>query len=174
MTGSPPVPRAVRAALRPQSPKCYRHCREPVRGYAIQSRLGGFWRLYACPGGAVSVTAYVERTARDPSPKVREFLRDRSVPPTLVTWHDLRLATRHGPELGRTAERVLARARPPSTIRVVYWRLYPFRGRDGAERRLFVCRRHGVARPVFFVDSSSASRPTCPVCAKQDRSAPNR
>ena len=174
MTGSSAIPRAVRAALRPQSPRCYRHCHKPVRGYAVWSRLPGFWRMYVCPGGAVSVTAYVERTARDPSPKVREFLRDRCIPPELVTRHDLRLATRHGPELGRTAERILARAGPANTIRVVYWRLYPFRGRDGVERRLFVCRRHGAAHPVFFIDSSSALRSSCPACAKRDKSAPER
>ena len=174
MTASHVIPRAVRAALRPDAPRCYRHCRQPVRGFALPSRLPGFWRVYACPRGAVSLTAYVERTARDPTREVREYLRQRAVPPALVTRHDLRLATRHGPELGRAAERILTRALPPRTLRVVYWRLYPFRGRDGVERRLFVCRRHGAARPVFFVDSTHVSQARCPVCARRKRSTVGR
>ena len=174
MTVSRVIPRAVLAALRPQAPRCYRHCQQPVRGFAFPSRLPGNWQIYACPRGAVSVTAYVERTTGDPTRKVWEVLRHRAVPPALVTHHDLRLATRHGPELGRTAERVLARIRPPRTLRVVYWRLYPFRGRDGVERRLFVCRRHGAARPVFYVDRAGASRGECPICARGKRSTSNR
>lgn len=170
MTRPRAIPRAVRVALRPRAPRCYRHCHRPVRGFTLPSRLPGFWQMYACPGGAVSVTSYVERTTGDPTRDVQEFLRGRTVPSTLVTRHDLRLATRHGPELGTVAERALARMRSPNTIRAVYWRLYPFRGKDGVARRLFVCRRHGPSGPVFFVDSADAPRGDCPVCSRRNRS----
>jgi hypothetical protein len=165
------VPRVVASALASPGGMCYRHCDRPVRGRRISSALPGTWTVRACPSGVVSVTTYAERSGRDPTSVVRTALRKWSVPPTLVRSWDLRTATRHGPELGRAAERLLARSAPPRKVRVVYWRVYPYRARDGTARRLFVCLRRKHASPVFFGGDPARAAAVCPVCARRPRGA---
>ncbi|MCL4309015.1 MAG: hypothetical protein M1126_06650 [Candidatus Thermoplasmatota archaeon] len=133
----------------------------------MRSSLPGIWSIRACPSGVVSVTTYAEWGSRDPTPRVRRTLRGWSVPASLVRARDLRVATRHGPELGRAAERFLARSRPRRDVRVVYWRVYPFRARDGSDRRLFVCYRRKHATPVFFVQDPKDTSWRCPICARR-------
>ena len=169
-----PLPRTLQAALAAPGGRCYRHCERPIRTRRFPSPLPGTWQVRACPAGVVSVAVYTEWARRDPSPDVLRLLRDHTVPQSLVHPRDLRLATRHGPELGTAAERFLARARPRRAIRVVYWRVYPFRGRDGTERRLFVCLRARHRGPVFFAAPSSATAAHCPACAALRRPTPRR
>jgi hypothetical protein len=170
--GAPP--RALVAALESTGAKCYRHCDRPLRTRRLRSRLPGVWRVRACPSGVVSVTDYIEWTRRDPTWDVGVQLRRWTVPPTVVRSRDLRLATRHGPELGRAAERLLGSVRPTRGVRVVYWRVYPFRGKDGTERRLLVCLRRTHSSPVFFASAPSADSWGCPVCARRSPPAGTR
>jgi hypothetical protein len=175
MTRRGAVPRVLQTALAVPGGKCYRHCDRPIRTRRLRSSLPGTLQVRACPSGVVSVTVYAEWTGRDPTESVRRTLRRWTVPPSLVRSWDLRLASRRGPELGRVAERYLAARRPNRPVRVVYWRVYPFRNRAGAERRLFVCLRRRHRSPVFFAASPTAPSPGCPVCARraygrQDRS----
>jgi hypothetical protein len=137
----------------------------------MKGTLPGVWHVRACPSGVVSVTTYVEWTQRDPTRAVRSMLRRWTVPQSLVRSWDLRLATRHGPELGRAAERLLGGRR---AVRVVYWRVYPFRGRDGTERRLFVCLRRAHRTPVFFSSAPTAKAGNCPLCARDSGRAPRK
>ena len=160
------VPGVLRAALESPGGTCYRHCDRRLRTRRVSSRLPGVWTVRACPSGVVSVTTYAEWTRRDPTPAARSTLRRWTEPKTLVRAWDLRLATRHGPELGRPAERFLASVRPSRGVRVVYWRVYPFRARDKTERRLFVCFRRSHGSPVFFGASPEARTWGCPVCAR--------
>jgi hypothetical protein len=160
------LPRVLQSALASPGGSCYRHCDCPTKDRRVRSPLPGTWHVRACPSGVVSVTLYAEWTRRDPTRAVQNALRRWTVPPSLVRARDLRLATRHGPELGRAAERWLAAVRPARGVRVVYWRVYPFRARDGSERRLFVCFRRAHREPVFFVSSPTAKSWGCPVCAR--------
>jgi len=168
------LPPTLRAALESRGGKCYRHCDRPVRSRRFSSRLPGTWHVRACPSGIVSVTTYAEWTRRDPTRTARRAFRRWTVPPSLVRLRVLRIATRHGPELGRAAERELAATRPPRGVRVVYWRLYPFRARDGTERRLFACFRRTHPSPVFFASSPAAKTWGCPVCARRRASSVGR
>ncbi|HLN50473.1 MAG: hypothetical protein ACLQD9_08145 [Thermoplasmata archaeon] len=168
------LPPTLEAALETTGAKCYRHCDKPLRIRRLRSRLPGFWSVRACPSGVVSVTDYVEWTRRDPTVGVGIQLRRWTFPSTLVRSRDLRLATRHGPELGRAAERLLASARPARGVRVVYWRVYPFRAKNGTERRLFVCFRRTHPSPVFFASAPSAASWGCPVCARRRTAAAKR
>jgi len=158
------IPRVLAPALAAPVGRCYRHCDQPVRPRRIPSRLPGQWTALACPSGVVSLTRYAEWTARDLVPDVRATLRRWTVPPSLVRRWDLRRATRGGPELGRTAERFLARSDPPRGVQVVYWRVYPFQARDGTPRRLFVCLRPHPAGPAFFAANPETGTPACPRC----------
>ncbi len=167
--GAAPPPPAVRKALEPAAPRCYRHCTAPVGARRIRSTLPGTVTVYACPGGAVSVATYAEWSRRDPSSAFRRFLVGRTLPRSLVQEVDLRGATRHGPELGLPAERALRRAASPRSVLVVYWRVYPSKDPDGTERRLFVCYRHGRAEPIFFRAPTDADRPRCPRCGPGGR-----
>jgi hypothetical protein len=168
------VPPAIRSALQPAAPHCYRHCNRLVRPVSLASSLPGHWQVYSCPGGAVSVVSYVHSSRADPTPRVRAYLLRHTLPRSLVTRRDLRVATRHGPELGPSSERWLTRAGPSRVVRVVYWRVYPFTGRDGLERRLFVCFRHGKARPVFFPFRATDRHAFCPVCGQRTTRAAHR
>jgi hypothetical protein len=163
------APAVVRRALESPGGKCYRHCEQPIRIHRFSSRLPGTWQVRACPSGVVSVSVYTEWTRRDPTPAVKRQLGRWTVPRSLVRNWDLRVATRHGPELGRAAARALASARPTRGIRVVYWRVYPFRARDGSERRLFVCFRRKHRSPVFFAAPPSATGGNCPECTRRAR-----
>lgn len=175
MTRSGTVPRMLQVALASPGGRCYRHCKGPIRTRRLRSPLPGLWQVRACPSGVVSVTTYTEWTRRDPTGVVRRTLRRWTAPPSLVRSRDLRLATRHGPELGRAAERLLAATRPSRGVRVVYWRVYPFRGRDGSERRLFVCFRRVHRSPVFFARAPTAKSWDCPGCARKgSRSSASR
>ena len=165
MTRRAALPSVLRAAVAAPGGKCYRHCDRPIRLRRVPSRLPGEWLVRACPSGVVSVTAYVEWSGRDPTRSVETTLRRWTSPPSLLRKWDLRLATRHGPELGRAAERFLAAApRSRRSVKVVYWRLYPFRARDGTERRLFVCFRKSHRTPVFFAASPTSNEWSCPRC----------
>lgn len=155
MRSTPRLPPALRAALRAGGGTCYRHCTNATRVTEIASALPGLWQVMACPSGVVSVVSYTELGQNDPSSRVQAALRGWAFPPSLVHRRDLRLATRHGPELGSRAERWLATAPPGRKVRVVYWRVYPSKGTDGAERRLGVC--FGQHRsPVFFLGSPAS------------------
>ncbi len=165
MTRAGSLSPTLRAALASPGGKCYRHCDGPVRSAVLRSRLPGRWAVRACPAGVVSVTSYTERTRSDPTAAVRAQLRRWTVPASLVRRFDLRIASRHGPELGLAAERLLAGTRPARPVRTVYWRVYPFRGRDGRERRLFVCRRRAHDGPVFYAGPADGSA-SCPVCRR--------
>jgi hypothetical protein len=171
MTRRGAVPRLLQAALAAPGATCYRHCDRPIRTRAVRSRLPGIWQVRACPSGVVSVTSYTEWTRRDPTEDVRRQLRRWTVPSSLVRGWDMRLATRHGPELGRAAERRLAADRPKRPIRAVYWRVYPFRARDGSERRLFACFRRAHRSPVFFAASPTTPANACPVCHRRSSTA---
>ena len=171
MTRGRPLPRGLVVALRPASAKCYRHCGLPVRAHRLTSVLPGLLEVYTCPAGVVSLTSYAEWSRSDPTARLSAYLKSHTVPAALLKRRDLRGATRHGPELGRVAERLLARSRPRRPVRVVYWRVYPFRGRDGAERRLFACLRHGARAPVFFASPSTGTVKDCPTCARAKRTA---
>ena len=174
MTRPGSLPQVLRAALGATGTRCFRHCDRPAVGRVMSSPLPGRWSVYACPSGVVSVTSYAEWSNRDPTPQALSFLRRRTVPPSLVRPRDLRLATRHGPELGRAAERAMASRRPSTDVRVVYWRVYPFPARDGREQRLFVCRRKLHARPVFYAGPAEARGARCPVCATESTTRRSR
>jgi hypothetical protein len=163
------VPPILRSALRSPGGKCYRHCDRPVRVRTISSVLPGDWQVRTCPSGVVSLTSYAEWSRRDPTRAVRRILEGWTAPRKLVRAWDLRLATRHGPELGRAAERFLATSGTAKVVRVVYWRVYPFRARDGSERRLFVCLRRTHRAPVFFAAPTTSDSRTCPVCGRTAR-----
>jgi len=163
------VPRALRTPLESVGGRCYRHCDRPVRLRRVRSTLPGIWHIRACPSGIVSVTSYAEWGRSDPTESVRRTLRRWTVPPSLVRSWDLRTATRHGPELGRSAERFMLHSGSASGVRVVYWRVYPFRARDGTERRLFVCFRRSHSGPVFFAGSPASETRECPVCSVRAR-----
>ncbi|MCI4372289.1 MAG: hypothetical protein L3K02_01395 [Thermoplasmata archaeon] len=158
------VPPILRRALRPATPHCYRHCDRPLRGRTVPISAPGWLCVYACPGGAVSVVTYHEWAKTDPTPTLLRFARSHTSPSTVVRRWDMRLAGRHGPELGVTAERFLAKARPIRPVRVVYWRLYPFKKKDGSAFRLFACFRHGVGAVQFFVAPRESQSPPCPRC----------
>ena len=166
------LPPALRDSLRVRGGSCYRHCQEAIRVREIAGGSPGLWQVMACPSGVVSVVSYSEFGPSDPSSRVLSALRRWTRPPSRVRRRDLRLATRHGPELGPRAERWLAHARPGEKVWVVYWRVYPVKGPDGVERRLGVCFRHPRS-PVFFLGAPDSPTWGCPDCPPASRPSPS-
>ena len=163
------LPRSLRDALRPGPARCYRHCDRPVRLRPIATGGPGLWRVHACPSGVVSLVTYTEWTDRDPSVGVRTVLRRWTRPANRVRTADLRLATRHGPELGIVAERVLARDPRRRPIRIVYWRVYPFQGPDGRDHRLFVFFFNYKGFTLIYTAPADGGTTLCPGCALRTR-----
>lgn len=152
-------------ALRASEGRCYRHCDQGVRARTAATPLPGVFQVLACPSGVVSVAMYSEWSRRDASRSVAAFLRTRTRPASLVRATDLRLATRHGPELGPRAERLLERDPRRRPVRVVYWRVYPFQDAKGVDQRLFVCHRRAHTSPLFYAAPSEGGERACPGCA---------
>jgi hypothetical protein len=144
---------------------CLRHCREPTEVHPFRwgpQRMG--W-LYSCPAGAVS-TAVVEGGASWPSPNAfARFIRSSLLTRAPVRVRDFRAASRYGPELGSEIERGGPSSEPRPPLRLIYWRLYPWKVR-GQPRSLFVCFRHGEGTVRFFVADPTPGNRGCPECAR--------
>jgi hypothetical protein len=140
---------------------CLYHCAGRTRPRPISNGRGTLGWVYVCPGGTVSTVAFLG-IGRRPSPaRIRRYLQSRTKPPERVQLDDLRSATRHGPELGRAAERWAARPGAPGPLHLLYWRRYP-RKRGRRYSYLYACFRHGAGEVRFYVAPSSPEAPPCP------------
>lgn len=151
---------------------CLYHCTKRTRPRPIGSARVSIGWVYACPGGAVSTVTFVGG-ARRPSPtRIRRYLRDRTERSEHVRLWDLRSATRHGPELGRVAERWVGGLGKQAPIYLLYWRRYPRKvGRRYSF--LYACFHHGAGEVRFFAAPKSSRQPACPFC-RRTNPAPRR
>jgi hypothetical protein len=160
MTPSPAGPETFVVA---PSGKCLYHCSGRTRPRAIgQSPESTGW-VYACPGGTVSTVAFLGGTRRPSPARVLRYLQSRTVGSERVRPQDLRAATRHGPELGRAAERWVRGFRGGAPIRLLYWRRYP-RRRGRRYSYLYACFRHGSGEVRFYPAPGERKTPPCPFC----------
>jgi len=151
------------------SGSCLYHCSSPTRPHVIEGTQGPIGWVYTCPGGTVSTVEFFGGVRR-PSPTVaRRYLQTRTERSERVRLRDLRAATRHGPELGRAAERWVAGPGTGAPLHVLYWRRYPRKiGRRYSY--LYACFHHGPGEVRFYPALSSRTLPLCPFCP--DESVP--
>ncbi len=151
----------LRAAVPATGGPCFGHCKAPTRAHPVSLGAGGPAWVYACPEGVVSVVIAAGERRPDPA-TLRSALRARTRPPSTVRLRDFRSASRYGPELGRPSERALARSGRP--IRLLYWRVYPWKVGD-RPYSLFACFRHGPSGIRFYAAERVPKQPPCPFCS---------
>ena len=102
--------------------KCFRHCDKLTSMKAILQDSNRVLGAYICPDGFVSQVVYFSQ-----KPDLNWFndTISNQVGADNFTTNDVRLATRHGWELGREALQTLEKQLGPNpSIREVYWTRY--------------------------------------------------
>ncbi|MFQ6074930.1 MAG: glutaredoxin family protein [Candidatus Bathyarchaeia archaeon] len=142
--------------------RCRRHCDRPASYVDLGLDSEDVVGAYVCPDGYVSRVVYF---SVDPDIDwFRGFLSSQ-VGEGIVKDRDLRIATRHGWELGDEALAETREISPEGVVREVYWTVYP---KTEAERRrgVFLCSyprgEKGCGR-LFIQDIRAKSR-LCPRC----------
>jgi hypothetical protein len=144
--------------------KCLYHCTGRTRPRAIRNSRGPIGWVYTCPGGTVSTVAFLGGDRRPSPARTRRYLQLRTMRPERVRSTDLRAATRHGPELGRSAEQWIKNRDAGAPIHVLYWRRYP-RKTGRRYSYLYACFQHGPGEVRFYPSAGARGTPACPFCA---------
>jgi hypothetical protein len=146
-----------------QSGTCLYHCKGETRPHPIAGSHGPIAWVYTCPGGTVSTVAFVGGSRRPSPSRVQRYLQSRLARPERIRPRDLRAATRHGPEMGRAAQRWIGGPGAGQPIRLLYWRRYPKKmGRRYSY--LYACFRHGPGEVRFYPGQGSLHAGQCPFC----------
>jgi hypothetical protein len=103
--------------------KCYGHCDKPTAAKVLSQDSNHVISAYVCPNGVVS---HLVNFSLKPDLAWFQVFLSRQVGEENVKDRDLRLATRHGWELGNGAEEeIQSQLGPAGAIKQVYWRRYP-------------------------------------------------
>jgi hypothetical protein len=143
--------------------KCYRHCDKPTTIKVVSQDPDRVLGAYACPGGAVSHVVYF--SLKPDLAWFEKFLSDQ-VGGENVQTRDIRLATRHGWELGKGAQHELeSKLGPGGSVREVYWRRYP-KTDDQKQRIVSLCTgtesKAGCLK--LFMQGKESNERLCPAC----------
>ncbi len=143
--------------------KCFRHCEKPTSMRVVSRGATSVVGAYVCPDGIVSQVAYF---SLKPDLESFERMLSSQVGNENFSSRDVRVASRHGWELGGAAEKVLeANLGDGASLSEVYWTRYP-RTEDQKEQAVSVCQgnasRQGCMR-LFMHDRSSVEK-LCPTC----------
>ena len=137
--------------------KCYRHCQDPVRFVSLFEEGSSLVGAYVCPVGYVSRIVYF---ANHPDRNwFEKFLGDQVSP--ILRARDIRVATRHGWELGGSAEAEILGISDTGDVKQYYWTFYPKSDREKT-MGAFVCKNCGNLFTKSFSDESTL----CSKCSK--------
>lgn len=143
--------------------KCYRHCDKPTAMTVLNQNSTSLVGAYICPDGFVSQVVYF---STQPDRDWFERLVQDQVGSENVHHRDLRVASRHGWELGGDAQEILrARLGEGARITEVYWTRYP-RSEEEKQQAISVCMGDGSkagCMKLFMHDRKSVER-LCPAC----------
>jgi hypothetical protein len=143
--------------------KCFRHCDKPTSMRLIVEDSTQVLGAYVCPDGFVSQVVYFSQ-----NPNLKWFTDKitNEVRRENFSHNDVRVASRHGWELGGKAlETLEAKAGINSTITEVYWTRYP---RSDAEKQVAISlcigdRSRTGCLKLFAHDRNMVER-FCPSC----------
>lgn len=143
--------------------KCFRHCGRPTSMKVMSKDSTRVLGAYTCPDGFVSQVVYFSQ-----KPNLNWFSTtiSRQVGAKNFTTNDVRVATRHGWELGGNARKSLkAKSRSKPSLTEVYWTRYP---RTDAQKEIAISLCTGSAsRPgclKLFSHASGKVEKLCPAC----------
>lgn len=145
--------------------KCYGHCDKPTAAKVIFQDSDHVIGAYACPNGVVSHVVYF--SLKPDLAGFQAFLSGQ-VGEEIVKGRDLRLASRHGWELGKGAEEeIQSKLGPAGAIKQAYWRRYPA---TEAEKDLLVALCVGNNSKsgclTLFMKGKESDERLCPACRK--------
>ena len=143
--------------------KCFRHCDKATSMKVISQDSTRVLGAYVCPDGFVSQVVYFSQ-----KPDLKWFNNTISgqIGVENFTTNDVRVATRHGWELGGNAlENLKAKLGPNPSLTEVYWTRYP---RTDAQKEIAIslCTGSG-SRPgclKLFSHASGKVEKLCPAC----------
>ncbi len=143
--------------------KCFRHCEEPTSMRVISHDPDRLVGAYVCPDGFVSQVVYF---SLKPDLKWFEDLLSSQVGRESVSQKDIRIASRHGWELGGNALDTLeAKLGQGASIRELYWTRYPKTEME-KQQAVSLCigdnSKTGCMK-LFFHDRNSGEK-LCPAC----------
>jgi len=140
--------------------KCYRHCEQPAKFTPIFQSESSLVGAYVCPQGYVSRVVYF--AANPDAEWFKEFLRN-PLGEKRVKTQDIRSATRHGWELGGTAEAEISKVAKSGTITQYYWTFYP---KTNEEKSLgtFLCPKEEGGCGRLYTKLNTEDSRLCPNC----------
>ena len=138
--------------------KCHRHCDEPSKFVPIFSGDASVVGAYICPSSYISRVVYF---ANQPDRDWFEKFLAVQVGDTLRS-RDLRVATRHGWELGGNAEAEILGISDTGDLKEYYWTFYPQTDEEKVSGA-FICAECGT----LFWKSFSDLRTLCAKCASK-------
>ena len=128
--------------------KCSRHCNMNAKFVTLNKTTSSIVGAYACPENYVSRIVYF---AENPEPKWFErFIVDQV---GKINSRDIRTATRHGWELGGSAESEIARVSKSREIMQYYWTPYP-KTDEEKNSGVFICEGCGNLYSKLKIDES--------------------
>jgi hypothetical protein len=144
--------------------KCYRHCDRPTKMNIIVAGSDRLVAAYTCPDGFVSQVVYF-----GPKPDVGWFVNwiTDQVGKENFDERDIRLASRHGWELGKNAQETLEdKLGSGAVIKQLYWTRYP-KTEQQKQQAVSLCVGDASkpgCRKLFIHDNNSTER-LCPTCS---------
>lgn len=136
--------------------KCYRHCQAPANFVSLKAQGAEFVGAYVCPGRYVSRVVYF--SLQPDREWYERYLNDQIG--DLVRSRDIRIATRHGWELGGDAEGQIKKIAPDG-VKQLYWTLYPASDKEKTSGA-FLC----ANGDRMFVKPFSEDTKLCPDCSQ--------
>lgn len=148
--------------------KCFRHCEKPTSMKVISRDSANLVGAYVCPDGFVSQVVYFS-LAPD-QPWFEAMLSDQ-VGKENLSQRDIRVASRHGWELGGQAQGTLqSKLGERGAIREIYWTRYP---KTDAQKQQAVSLCMGkVSRAgcmKLFIHDRNSLETLCPSCKAKYR-----
>jgi len=143
--------------------KCYRHCDKPTAIKVISQDSDRVLGAYVCPDGAVSQVVYF---SIKPNLTWFEKLLSDQVGRENVQTRDIRLATRHGWELGMGAQPELeSKLGVGGSMSEVYWRRYP-KTDDQKQKIVSLCigTKSSAGCLKLFMQEKESNERLCPAC----------
>ncbi len=148
--------------------KCFRHCEKPTSMKVISQGSANLVGAYVCPDGFVSQVVYFSLA---PDQVWFEGMLSDQVGKENLSQRDIRVASRHGWELGEKALDILqSKLGESGAIREIYWTRYP---KTDAQKQqaLSLCMgevsKAGCMK-LFIHDRNSLER-LCPSCKAKYR-----
>lgn len=144
--------------------KCYRHCDKPTSMKILSQGPSEVVGAYVCPDGFVSQVVHF--SVKPNIEAFQELLSDQAGREN-VSRRDIRVATRHGWELGSNATKALeSNLGAGGTITEAYWRRYPKTDED-KKKVVSLC----VSCNHLYVHGSDDKDRMCPTCKRKQSGA---